>query len=295
MIKAIAPASWTHYQLIDSGNQYKLERYGDYFLSRPEPQAIWSPSMSEAEWKKQANATFIRDRQSPEKGIWDRTHNMPDQWKIAYPIGNNQKIIFRLGMTSFKHIGVFPEQADNWNYIYQNVKQILAQEAQCKVLNLFAYTGGASLAAKIAGAEVTHVDSVKQVINWTKENMQLSGLQDIRWIVEDAFKFVQREVRRDAKYNGIILDPPAYGRGADGEKWMLEDQLNELLQLCAKLLVDKNNFFIINLYSMGFSPLVAETLVRSHFKNKDIEIGELYFEDTFSKKLPLGIFARFKS
>ena len=293
MVLSILPNGWQQYELLDSGNQYKLEKYGDYVLSRPEPQAIWQPSLTETEWKSLANATFERDKQSPEKGNWICKPNMPDQWKINYLLAD-KKLVFRLGMTAFKHIGIFPEQADNWNFIYENVKFILAKQQNCKVLNLFAYTGGASLAAKCAGADVTHVDSVKQVINWTKENMQYSGLQDIRWIVEDAFKFVQREVRREVRYDGIILDPPAYGRGADGEKWILENQLNDLLIMCKTILSEKNRFLIINLYSMGFSPLVAESLLKSHFENENIEVGEFYFEDRFKKKLPLGIFARFR-
>jgi 23S rRNA (cytosine1962-C5)-methyltransferase len=164
---------------------------------------------------------------------------------------------------------------------------------ETNVLNLFAYTGGASLAAKAAGADVTHVDSVKQVVTWSRENMEASNLNNIRWIVEDALKFVQREVRRGNKYNGIILDPPAYGRGPDGEKWVLEKSINELLKLCKQLLKDNNSFVVLNLYSMGFSALIAENLVRDIFKySNNIESGELYVQDNSGRKLPLGIFAR---
>lgn len=161
------------------------------------------------------------------------------------------------------------------------------------MLNLFAYTGGASLAACQSGADVTHVDSVKQVVTWSRENMESSGLDGIRWVVEDAFKFVQREVRRGKKYQGIILDPPAYGRGPDGEKWVLEKQINELLMMCSQLLAE-NGFFVINLYSLGFSTLITENLVREHFNQISTwESGELYLQDQADKKLPLGTFLRF--
>jgi len=205
---------------------------------------------------------------------------------------NNQKINFILQPTSFKHLGIFPEQAPNWNFIYHTIKN---NTTKSKVLNLFAYTGGASLSAKAAGADVIHVDAVKPVVDWSRKNMEASNLKDIRWVIEDAFKFVQREVKRGNKYQGIILDPPAYGRGPKGEKWVLEEKLNNLLHMCSQLLVAENSFMVLNLYSMGFSPLVAETLIKTNFpKVKHIESGELYLEDRFQKKLPLGIFCRFK-
>jgi 23S rRNA (cytosine1962-C5)-methyltransferase len=290
MIQTIQPSHFSDYQLIDSGNQYKLEQFGSYILSRPEPQAIWAPSMSNTEWSKLAHATFVRDKSSPERGQWNTKSEMPDQWKIKYSrAGLN--LVFRLGMTAFKHVGIFPEQAHNWDYIFQVLSSI---PKGAKVLNLFAYTGGASLAASAAGAEVTHVDSVKQVVSWAKENMLSSRLNGIRWIVEDAVKFVSREVRRGSVYQGIILDPPAYGRGADGEKWVLEDHLHHLLGMCKTLLAPKDSFLILNLYAMGFSPLIAETMLKQYFDSAEIEIGELYFEDKFNKKLPLGVYARFK-
>jgi 23S rRNA (cytosine1962-C5)-methyltransferase len=164
------------------------------------------------------------------------------------------------------------------------------------VLNLFAYTGAASLAARQAGADVTHVDAVRQVISWSRENMEASGLDNIRWVVEDAMKFVRREARRGNTYHGIILDPPAYGRGPDGEKWLLEEHLNELLKLCAELLEKEHYFLIINLYSLGFSALIVENLMLSHFgKRPNTEYGELYLPDSFGKRLPLGVFYRFSS
>jgi 23S rRNA (cytosine1962-C5)-methyltransferase len=198
----------------------------------------------------------------------------------------------RLGLTSFRHIGVFPEQGDNWDFIFDRIREMKTPGP--KVLNLFAYTGGASLAACAAGAEVVHVDSVKPVITWARENMELSSLDGIRWIVEDALKFVKREARRGTKYQGIILDPPAYGRGADGEKWVLEENINEMIKLCSELLDEKGNFLIMSLYSMGFSSLIGENLIRSAFGNREsMETGELYLRDAFGKKLPLGTVVRF--
>ncbi len=288
----LKPENFSDYQLIDSGSYKKLEKFGSFILSRPEPQAVWDTSLSENEWDKLSNAVFRKEAGNPEKGEWILKKGMKEQWYINYQ-PSNYKISFRLGLTSFKHVGIFPEQAANWDYIYKKVK-LLGNTP--KVLNLFAYTGGASLAAKAAGADVSHVDSVKQVISWGKENMETSQLKDIRWVVEDAMKFVQREVRRGNKYQGIILDPPSYGRGPNGEKWIIEEQLNEILKGCNELLDKENHFFILNLYSIGFSALIVETLLKSIFGNiKNPEIGELYLEDKYEKKLPLSIFGRFSS
>ena len=199
------------------------------------------------------------------------------------------EITFRLGLTSFKHVGIFPEQSVNWDFIYKNVKA--AKTPAPRVLNLFAYTGGASLAARAAGAEVYHVDSIKQVVTWSKQNMELSGLTDIRWVVEDALKFVNRELKRGHKYNGIILDPPAYGHGPKGEKWKLEEQVNELVKGVAGLL-DKEHFLIMNTYSLGFSGIILENLFPPHLRKNNFSIGELYLPATSGVKLPLGVFAR---
>ena len=203
------------------------------------------------------------------------------------------RLKMRLGLTAFKHVGLFPEQAANWNYIYDTVEELTAAGTKAAVLNLFAYTGGATLAARAAGAEVTHVDSVKQVVTWSNENMQASGLDGVRWIVEDARKFVRREVKRGKRYNGIILDPPAYGRGAEGEKWILEKDIFALLSDCNTLL-DEKGFVVLNLYSMGLSALLAKGILQQVFGTSRITFGELYFTDSFGKTLPLGVFARFK-
>jgi 23S rRNA (cytosine1962-C5)-methyltransferase len=287
----LSPQSHTDYQLIDSGGFEKLERFGPYVLSRPEPQAIWDKSMSESEWANRANAVFKKDKNSQEKGQWITKAEMPEKWIIQYR-SQNLHLRAKVALSSFKHVGIFSEQATNWDYIAGKLSGL--RNEKTSVLNLFAYTGLASLAAKAAGADVTHVDAVKLVISWSRENMELTGLSNIRWVVDDAMKFVQREVRRGNQYNGIILDPPAYGRGPDGEKWLLEEQLNELLRLCAQLLKKEKFFFIINLYSLGFSPLILENLISAHFgKVSNPEFGELFIPDTFGKKLPLGVFSRF--
>lgn len=292
----LTPTDWKDYELIDSGNYKKLERFGKFILSRPEPQAVWNPDLSESEWDKRANAVFKKEKSESlagDKGEWILKKGMPGQWFIDYS-KNNLELKFRLGLSSFKHVGIFPEQASNWDYIFDKTTQLPIQSK--KVLNLFAYTGAASLGAKAAGADVTHVDSVKQVISWSRENMEASHQKDIRWVVEDALKFVKREVKRNNTYNGIILDPPAYGRGPDGEKWIIEEHLNEMMHHCKALLDPKNHFFILNLYSIGFSSLVQETLVKSIFgKVSNPEMGELYLQDGFDKKLPLGTFYRFSS
>ena len=294
-IQLITPPPWSAYELMDSGDFQKLERFGDYVLARPEPQAIWDKSLSDDEWERRAHAIFRRDRQSPERGDWQTKPDMRDPWYVSFrQSGLNLK--FKLALTTFKHVGLFPEQADNWTYIYDKIQAMKPHVARPNVLNLFAYTGGASLAARQAGANVTHVDAVKPVISWARENMDHSELDNIRWVVEDAVKFVRREVRRGNQYNGIILDPPAYGRGPDGEKWVLEEHLNDLLKSCADLLDRTDFFFIINLYSLGFSSLILDNLIQQIFGSvPNAEWGELAISDSRQKRLPLGVFYRFGS
>jgi 23S rRNA (cytosine1962-C5)-methyltransferase len=293
MSERICPTAWKDYELIDAGGFEKLERFGKWILRRPEPQAIWDKSLEEREWQKLAHASFVKAAGADaEKGQWHLKPGMADRWWIQYQQGG-MTLKFRLGLTSFKHVGLFPEQAANWDWIYEKVKTLPKGEKP-RVLNLFAYTGGASLAACAAGADVTHVDSVKQVVSWSRENMESSGLDGIRWVVEDAFKFVQREVRRGKTYHGILLDPPAYGRGPDGEKWLLEKQLNELMYMCGQIL-DPSGFMLLNLYSMGFSAMVAENLVRKHVHTtgvKSLSSGELFLKDNANNALPLGTFVR---
>lgn len=287
------------YELIDSGDFEKLERFGRYVTRRPEPQAIWRKTLTEEEWRRRADAVFRRDERSAkgaaagERGEWRLGADVPSRWGVEYRHGD-MALRMRIGLTSFKHVGIFPEQAANWNFIYDECRTLRERGIKPKVLNLFAYTGGATLAAQAAGAETVHVDSVKQVVTWARENMESSGLEDVRWIVEDALKFVNREVRRGNRYNGIILDPPAYGRGADGEKWVLEENIGEMLERCAALLEPKNAFLVLNLYSMGLSSMIARTAVRQAFGVPRTEqYGELYFGDSAEKRLPLGTYYRF--
>ena len=297
------------YELIDTGDFEKLERFGRYVTRRPEPQAIWRRTLPEEEWRR-ADASFLRDARNDERGEWRLAPKMPDRWTVAYAY-RGMRLRMRLALTSFKHVGIFPEQAANWNFIYDNVTRLsgsavaepalrhapsggFVPTAAPRVLNLFAYTGGATLAARAAGAEVTHVDSVRPVVTWARENMELSGLDGVRWIVEDALKFVRREVRRGNRYAGIILDPPAYGRGANGEKWVLEENIGEMLDCCARLLEPHGAFLVLNLYSMGLSSTLARTAVRQAFgAPAEEQWGELCFTDRAGKELPLGTYYRF--
>ena len=292
MFEALIPR-FPDYELIDSGDFEKLERFGRYVVRRPEPQAIWRRSLTEEEWRRLADASFLRDGRSEERGEWRLRSGMPSRWTVDYAY-EGMRLRMRLGLTSFKHVGLFPEQAANWNFIYDNCVRMRAEGRTPTVLNLFAYTGGATLAARAAGADTTHVDSVKQVVTWARENMEQSGLEGVRWIVEDALKFVQREVRRGNRYNGIILDPPAYGRGANGEKWILEDNIGEMLECCARLLEPRGAFLVLNLYSMGLSATLASTAVRQAFGTPfEEQFGELCFDDRAGKRLPLGTYCRF--
>ncbi len=444
-----SPGDWKDYEIIDSGDGMKLERFGDFILSRPEPKALWSKSLSDSEWRKMAHTVFhpgagFGKAGKEDVGTWEMLKKMPDRWFIEYKgkdrraeewsafrhgvsmarcidggqktgdllrgqktgdlqmeqktgdlqMGQNSSNLLRgqragdlqtgqnssnllrgqnlgglymkmrLGLTSFKHVGVFPEQASNWEWIYAHTQMlcnslyvgslkanevggrnfgsdVVSQASghfgkkngiseKPKILNLFAYTGGASLAAKCAGAEVTHVDSVKQVVNWAKENMTSSGLDNIRWIVDDALKFVKREIRRGNIYNGLILDPPAYGHGPDGERWKLDELLFEMLEECSKIVSKEHSFVVLNLYSNGYSALLADTLLKKAFGGGDPALladtllkkafgggdsaseqnksgmnvslkdgvgreytcGELVLEDKFRKVIPLSVFAR---
>lgn len=290
MIQLLTPANWKDYELIDCGDFEKLERFGNVILIRPEPQAVWSKVLSQAEWTKLHHIRF--KGRSATSGEWVKKDlKTPDRWHISYSNGDI-KLQFRLALTAFKHLGIFPEQAVNWDYIIKTIRNFKTE--QPKVLNLFAYTGGASLAARAAGAETTHVDSIKQVVSWANENQTLSGLENIRWTVEDALKFVKREVKRGKKYNGIILDPPAYGHGPNGEKWKLEDNIQEMMQDVMKLLDEDEHFLILNTYSLGFSSVIVENLIRSTFPDvQNLETGELYLQASSGYKLPLGVFGKF--
>ena len=294
---------WKDYELIDSGDFSKLERFGPYTMIRPEPKALWHKSLSDEEWRRRAHTEFkpgagFGKAGKEDSGSWNMLHKMQEQWQIAYPAVGFK---LRLGLTSFKHVGVFPEQAPNWDFIYKNVRELAVGASAAgaqppKVLNLFAYTGAASLAACAAGAQVTHLDSVKQVVTWARGNMEMSSMDGIRWIIEDALKFARREARRGNTYQGLILDPPAYGHGPDGEKWKLDECLFELLQACAAILAPRDSFMVLNLYSNGYSAVLADTLVRSAFGTsfKILDYGELVLRDSFGKALPLSVFSRLR-
>ena len=290
-------SSWSDYELLDSGAGEKLERFGAYVLARPEPKALWDKSLPEAEWRKLAHTTFtpgagFGKAGKEDSGTWNRLRKMDDQWWIRYANADGLKMDLRLGLTSFKHVGVFPEQAPNWDWIYRQTRALAAKGCTPRVLNLFAYTGAASLAAKAAGADVTHLDSVRQVVTWARGNMENSGLDGIRWVVEDAMKFARREARRGNRYDGIILDPPAYGHGPDGEKWKLDECLFEMLRSVGEILAPQDAFLVLNLYSNGYSALLGETVLRQAMRVGQVESGELALNDRFSKALPLSIVVR---
>lgn len=290
MIQLLTPQHWKDYELLDCGDFEKLERFGNVILIRPEPQAVWSKALSETEWTKQHHIRF--KGRSATSGEWiKKDPKTPDRWHVNYS-NSSISIKFRLALTSFKHLGIFPEQAVNWDYISECIGKFKTQEP--KILNLFAYTGGASLAARAAGADTTHVDSIKQVVTWANENQEISKLENIRWVVEDALKFVKRELKRGKKYNGIILDPPAYGHGPSGEKWKLEDNIKEMMKDVVQLLADDEHFLILNTYSLGFSSVIVENLILSSYPQaENLECGELYLQAKAGSKLPLGVFGKF--
>lgn len=331
--------SWSDYQLIDSGGFEKLERFGRYTMIRPEPKALWDKALPASEWKRRAQTAFtpgagFSKAGKEDSGVWTMLGRMQEQWNISYrlpavndgtvrgetaPDTSRTRLIglpdtatagilsefggaelrLRLGLTAFKHVGVFPEQAPNWDFIYRQVARLRANNAKMgetrppRVLNLFAYTGAASLAARAAGADVTHLDSVRQVVTWARYNMEISTLDGIRWTIDDALKYVTRQVRRGASFDGIILDPPAYGRGPDGERWKLDECLNDILKGCAQILAPMNSFLVLNLYSNGYSAMLADTLVACAFGPAGRRTsGELVLRDDFGRILPLSVYTR---
>lgn len=286
------PAFWgKNYELIDSGGFEKLEQFGAFVVRRPEPQAVWSKSLSEEFWASKAHAYFRKEKGSNERGVWEVKSGVPDKWFMPYQ-SERLDLNFKISLSSFKHVGIFPEQASNWEFLAKNIP--LLKTPKPKILNLFAYTGGASLACKQVGADVTHVDSVKPVLSWARENMEVSKLDNIRWMAEDALKFVKREARRGNFYQGILLDPPAYGRGPEGEKWVLEEQIDDMLRSVKEILDPKEHILLTNVYSLGFSTLVVENLMKGIFNvPENAESGEIYLNDEYDKKLPLGVFCRY--
>jgi len=279
-------SGWNDYELLDSGDNKKLERYGKFVTIRPETQAIWKPLRPEL-WKK-ADAEF---RFEGSKGSW-RGKNPPEPWDISW----NDNARFSLRLTSFKHTGVFPEQTPNWEWVAENVKKL----SRPKVLNLFGYTGVASIVAALAGAQVTHCDASKQSNTWAHDNATLSNVPNdgIRYITDDALKFVQRELRRGASYDGIIVDPPAFGRGANGEVWRIEEDIIILLDALRKLLTKRPGaFFLLNGYAAGYAPQSFLQSVESSFpeaKTANGEFGELHIqENAGDRAISSGIYVRF--
>ena len=248
---------WKDYEVLDTSEGEKLERWGDYILVRPDPQVIWNTPHAHWGWKKK-NGHYHRS--SKGGGEWE-FFDLPDEWSISY-----RELTFRLKPFSFKHTGLFPEQAVNWDWVAERIRNAgQASDRPLKVLNLFAYTGGATLAAASAGASVTHVDASKGMVGWAKENALASGLGQapIRWLIDDCVKFVEREIRRGNKYDGIIMDPPSYGRGPKGEIWKMEDSIWQLIELTAQLLSDKALFFLINSYTTGLQPAVLSYMLNT--------------------------------
>lgn len=282
------------YELIDSGEGEKLERFGNVILSRPDPQALWRRHKSESEWKK-ADAHFSRSEQGGEWKIRKADKNL-EKWQI-----NLEGLKFFIKPTAFKHTGIFPEQSENWKWMRGIIeREVKGGNNDIKILNLFGYTGGASLACAQAGAKVVHVDGSKSAITWARENAELSGLADkpIRWILEDARVFVKREIKRGNKYNAIIMDPPAFGHGANDEIWKIEEHFLDLIDDCEKLLNEKPIFFLVNGYSSGYSAMAYGNSLNILKKNYggNIEIGELAIKESSEngRLLPCGIFARWR-
>ena len=251
--------NWKDYEIIDCSSGEKLERWGEYVLLRPDPQVIWNTKKASPYYKK-LNAHYHRS--SKGGGEWE-FFDLPEQWTISYPICNHN-LTFNIKPFAFKHTGIFPEQAVNWDWFSSIInKEIKEKNRPVKVLNLFAYTGGATLAAAAAGAQVTHVDASKGMVGWAKENAASSGLSEapIRWLVDDCRKFVEREIRRGNKYDGIIMDPPSYGRGSNKEVWKIEDDIFPFIELCEQIMSDDALFFLVNSYTTGLQPAVLNYMI----------------------------------
>ena len=281
---------WKDYEILDMASGMKLERWGKYVLSRPDPQIIWKEKTFKEKWKN-LDAKYIRSNKGG--GHWENVNSVPENWQIKY-----KALTFNIKQMGFKHTGLFPEQAVNWDYMIDKIKK---SNRKIKVLNLFAYTGGATVACAYAGADVVHVDSSKGMVVWAKENIASSNLTDryVRFIVDDVIKFVKREIRRGNKYDAIVMDPPSFGRGANGEVWNIEESLYELVELCVQVLSDNPLFFLINSYTTGLSPKVLENVLLLTVNKKvngKITSGEIGLPMTDSNLvLPCGIYGRWEN
>ena len=279
---------WKDYEILDMANGEKLERWGNIYLIRPDPQIIWKDKSYPNKWN-MANARY--NRSNTGGGAWEYKKRLPESWQIKY-----KNLTFNIKPMGFKHTGLFPEQAVNWDWM---IKKIKDSKREINVLNLFAYTGGATVACLSAGAKVCHVDSSKGMTTWAKENVESSGLRDrpVRFIIDDVVKFVQREIRRGRKYDAIIMDPPSYGRGKNGEVWQFENNIADLVELCTKVLSDNPLFFLINSYTTGISAKVLENILYLNMKNVKgtISSGEIGLPMKDSKLvLPCGIYGRWE-
>lgn len=280
---------WKEYKILDMADGQKLEKWGNVVLSRPDPQIIWKNKSFPDKWK-QINATYHRSKTGG--GAWEFNKKIPSSWQIHY-----KNLTFNIKPMGFKHTGLFPEQAVNWDWMIDKIKQ---SNREIKVLNLFAYTGGATVACLSAGASVCHVDSSKGMVSWAKENVISSGLQDrpVRYIMDDVVKFVNREIRRGNKYDAIIMDPPSYGRGTNGEVWKFEENIYDLIELCTKVLSDNPLFFLINSYTTGISSTVLENILKLNIKHHGgiFSNGEIGIPMSNSNLvLPCGIYGRWES
>ena len=280
---------WKEYKILDMADGQKLEKWGDVVLSRPDPQIVWKNKSFPQKWNK-INATYHRSKTGG--GAWEYSKHVPSKWQIKY-----KNLIFNIKPMGFKHTGLFPEQAVNWDWMIEKIKK---EKREIKVLNLFAYTGGATVACLSAGASCCHVESSKGMVQWAKENVISSGLQDkpVRYIVDDVVKFVKREIRRGNKYDAIIMDPPSYGRGANGEVWKFEDNIYDLVELCLDVLSDNPLFFIINSYTTGISSTVLKNILNITVAKKykgEISSGEIGLPMEESNLiLPCGIYGRWE-
>lgn len=279
--------NWKDYEILDMANGEKLERWKNIVLVRPDPQIIWKNKSFPNKWE-DVNARYIRS--STGGGNWDFNKKVPANWQIKY-----KDLTFNIKPMGFKHTGLFPEQAVNWDWMIDKIKYA---GREIKVLNLFAYTGGATVACSYAGASVCHVDSSKGMVTWAKENIISSGLEKnpVRYIIDDVVKFVNREIRRENKYDAIIMDPPSYGRGTNGEVWKFEENIADLVELCTKVLSDKPLFFLINSYTTGISSTVLENILKLNIKAKGkLSSGELGLPMSDSNLiLPCGIYGRWE-
>lgn len=286
-MQILKTTGWKDYELLDSGNGYRLERFGNIRLRRPDPQAIWSPALPLPEWNS-VDASFEESRNGRE--FWVEKRRVPPQWLIRY-----KDLTFSAKLSPFKHTGVFPEQHLQWDWIRE---QIQRSGKQCNVLNLFAYTGIASLAAAAEGCKVTHVDASKPTIGWARENQVSSRLAEkpIRWILDDALKFVQREARRGVQYDGIIMDPPVYGHGPGGEKWSFLESFPELMKACKQVLSPKPVFLLVNAYAISASAYMLQNVVQETMKSYggSVQCGELVLQESNKRGnlLSTGIYSR---